>query len=99
MAAIFLPRAMRIAPGALNDLPASLSQLGLKAPVILTDAFLAGNGALDRVLAILMIAGMEARAYSEVRADSTIASVDAAAAFVAEGRHDCVVGFGGGSID
>ena len=97
MSAIFLPRAMRIAPGALNDLPAALSQLGLNAPVILTDAFLAGNGTLDRLLAILKAAGMEARAFIEVRPDPTIASVDAARDFVTEARHDCVIGFGGGS--
>jgi len=97
MAAISLPRVMRIAPGALNDLPLALSQLGLSAPAVLTDAFLAGNGALGRLLAILAAAGMEARAYGEVRADPTVASVDAAVAFVAEGKHDCIIGFGGGS--
>jgi alcohol dehydrogenase class IV len=97
MAAISLPRVMRIAPGALNDLPLALSQLGLGAPAVLTDAFLAGNGALERLLAILTAAGMKARAYGEVRADPTVASVDAAVAFVAEGKHDCIIGFGGGS--
>jgi alcohol dehydrogenase class IV len=97
MAAISLPRVMRIAPGALNDLPSALSQLNLGAPAVLTDAFLAGNGALGRLLAILTAAGMEARAYGEVRTDPTVVSVDAAVAFVAEGKHDCIIGFGGGS--
>lgn len=97
MSAIFLPRAMRIGAGAVEELPAALAQLGLRAPAILTDAFLAGNGALDRLIAILGGAGMEARAYSAVIPDPTVASVDAAVAFVAEGAHDCVIGFGGGS--
>ena len=97
MASISLPRVIRIAPGALNDLPAALSQLGLSAPAVLTDAFLAGNGALERLLRILKCAGMDARACNGVRADPTVASVDAAVAFVAEGKHDCVIGFGGGS--
>jgi alcohol dehydrogenase class IV len=97
MASISLPRAMRIAPGALNDLPVALSQLGLRAPAVLTDAFLAGNGALGRLLAILAAAGMEARAYREVTTDPTVTSVNAAVAFVAEGKHDCIIGFGGGS--
>jgi alcohol dehydrogenase class IV len=97
MAAISLPRVLRVAPGALNELPAALSQLGLTAPAVLTDAFLAGNGALGRLLAILTAAGMEARAYREVRTDPTVASVDAAVAFVAAGTHDCIIGFGGGS--
>lgn len=97
MSAIFLPRAMRIGAGALNELPAALAQLSLSAPVILTDGFLAGNGALDRLLGILAEAGMEARAYSNVIPDPTVLSVDAAVAFVAEGKHDCIIGFGGGS--
>lgn len=95
--AIFLPRALRVGAGALNDLPAALAQLGLSAPAILTDGFLAGSGALDRLLGILAEAGIAARAYSEVIPDPTVASVDHALAFVAQARHDCVIGFGGGS--
>jgi alcohol dehydrogenase class IV len=97
MPAILLPRAMRIGANALNELPSALSQLGLKAPAILTDDFLAASGALDRLLAILTEAGVETRAYSRVISDPTVASVDDATAFVAEGIHDCIIGFGGGS--
>lgn len=97
MSAIFLPRAMRIGAGAINELPAALAQLGLRQPAILTDLFLASNGTLDRLLAILAEAGMDARAYSDTIPDPTIASVDAAVAFVAAGQHDCVIGLGGGS--
>lgn len=97
MAAIFLPRAMRIGAGALQELPAALAQLGLGAPAILTDSFLGGSGALDRLLAILGDAGMAARAYTGVTPDPTVTSVNAAVAFVNEGLHDCVIGFGGGS--
>ena len=97
MSAIFLPRAMRVGAGSLSELPAALAQLGLNAPAILTDDFLAGSGALDRIIAVLNDAGMAARAYSKVVPDPTVASVDAAVAFVADGRHDCIIGFGGGS--
>jgi alcohol dehydrogenase class IV len=88
---------MRIGAGALHELPAALSQLGLSSPAILTDAFLSGSGALDRLLAILTDAGMSARAYSGVIPDPTVVSVDAAVDFVREGDHDCIIGFGGGS--
>lgn len=97
MAAIILPRAMRIGAGALNELPAALAQLGLSTPAILTDPWLAGSGALDRVLGILAEAGVAARAFGAVSPDPTVTSVDAAVAFVAQGTHDCVIGFGGGS--
>ena len=97
MSAIFLPRAMRIGAGAANELPAALAQLGLGAPAILTDEFLAGSGALDRLLKILSDAGVATRAYSKVIADPTVTSVNAAVDFVAEEKHDCIIGFGGGS--
>lgn len=97
MAAIVLPRAMRIGAKALQELPDALAQLGLSAPAVLTDDFLAGNGALDRLLTILDEAGIATRAYTNVIPDPTIASVEAAVSFVAEGNHDCVIGFGGGS--
>ncbi|KUR76380.1 iron-containing alcohol dehydrogenase [Novosphingobium sp. FSW06-99] len=97
MSTIVLPRAMRIGAGALKELPEALAQLGLRAPAILTDPWLAGSGALDRVLGILAQAGVPARAFGEVSPDPTVASVDAAVAFVVAGAHDCVIGFGGGS--
>ncbi len=97
MSAIYLPRVMRIGANALAELPDSLHQLGLHAPAILTDPFLASSGALDRVLTILGEAGMEPRAFSDIVPDPTVALVDAAVAFVAAGHHDCVIGFGGGS--
>lgn len=97
MASIHLPRAIRLGGGALDELPEALAQFGLSRPAVLTDAFLAGNGVLDRVLAILGAAGMEARAYSGVLPDPTVGAVEAATAFVREGGHDCVIGLGGGS--
>lgn len=94
MSAIFLPRAMRIGGGALNELPAALAQLGLKAPAILTDGFLGSNGALDRLFAD---AGIDARAYRDVIADPTVTSVNIAVDFVIAGNHHCIIGFGRGS--
>ena len=97
MAAIYMPRAMRIGAGALDELPAALAQLGLVAPLIVTDTYLAISGAVDRLSTILADAGMKARAFTKAIPDPTVASVDAAVAFAGEGRHDCVIGFGGGS--
>ena len=97
MAAIFLPRAMRVGAGALNELPAAIAQLGFCSPAIVTDPFLAQSGALDRLLGILGDAGLAARVFADVIADPTAASVDATVAFIGEGEHDCVIGFGGGS--
>lgn len=97
MSAIVLPRAMRIGAGALKELPEALDQMGLSAPAILTDEFLAGSGLLDRLLDVLAKGNIDARAYSKVIADPTVASVNAAVDFIKAGEHDSIIGFGGGS--
>ncbi len=97
MSAISLPRLMRIGGGALAELPGALSQLGLQRPAVISDRFLEGNGALGRLEAVLAEAGLAYRVFADAVSDPTSASVEAATAFVGEGEHDCVIGFGGGS--
>ncbi|MEZ5683662.1 MAG: iron-containing alcohol dehydrogenase [Novosphingobium sp.] len=64
MAAIHLPRTIRIGGGTLAELPQALAQSGLSRPAIVTDAWIAQCGVLDQVLAILAEAGMPARAFA-----------------------------------
>ncbi|PZU09071.1 iron-containing alcohol dehydrogenase [Sphingomonas sp.] len=97
MSAIYLPRAMRIGAGTLNELPDALAQLGLRTPAILTDDFMAKSGALDRLLDVLRGAGIMPRAFTGIVPDPTVTCVDAAVEFVKDGDHDCLIGFGGGS--
>jgi alcohol dehydrogenase class IV len=97
MAAIHLPRTIRIGGGVLGELPEVLAQAGLSRPLIVTDAWMAKSGVLERVEALLTAAGMASRAFTGVVPDPTIVSVEAGSAFLREGRHDCVIGLGGGS--
>lgn len=97
MAAIHLPRAIRIGAGTLNELPEALAAFGLNKPLVVTDAWMAGSGVLERVQTILAKAGLSARAFTGVVPDPTVSSVEAALAFLKEGDHDCVIGLGGGS--
>lgn len=97
MTAISLPRLMRVGAGSLEELPAALGQLGLRRPGVVTDGFLAGNGALARLEAVLGAAGLPVRTFAGAISDPTSDSVIAAMQFLRDGNHDCVVGFGGGS--
>ncbi|MDE2434978.1 MAG: iron-containing alcohol dehydrogenase [Sphingomonadales bacterium] len=97
MAAIHLPRAIRIGGGVLQELPEVLAQFGLSRPLILTDGWLAQSGVLERVENILGKAGIAVRGFTGVIPDPTVASVETALAFLREGDHDCVIGLGGGS--
>lgn len=97
MAAIHLPRTIRIGGGVLNELPEVLSAAGLSRPLIVTDGWIASCGVLERVQHLLAQAGKASRAFTGVVPDPTIASVEAGCAFLREGSHDCVIGLGGGS--
>lgn len=97
MAAIYLPRAIRLGAGVLDELPGTLDQFGLSRPLIVTDAWMAGSGVLERVEHLLAGAGISSRAFTDVVPDPTVASVEAGLAFLREGSHDCVIGLGGGS--
>jgi alcohol dehydrogenase class IV len=97
MAAIHLPRSIRIGGGVLTELPEVLAQAGLSRPLIVTDSWMASSGVLERVDGLLAKAGMSARAFTGVVPDPTVAAVEAACAFLREGSHDCVIGLGGGS--
>ncbi len=52
-ALITTPRLMAVGGGALADLPALMSRLGLARPLIVTDPYIAGCGILDRATALL----------------------------------------------
>jgi len=97
MAAIHLPRTIRIGGGTLGELPEALAAAGLSRPLIVTDGWIAGSGVLERVEGLLAGAGMAFRSFTGVVPDPTVASIEAGCAFLAEGDHDCVIGLGGGS--
>ncbi len=97
VASIALPRLMRVGAGASRLLPELLGQLGLSRPFIVTDSFLAGTGAVEKLTERLSAGGYTARVFSDTVPDPTVASVEAALAALQAGEHDCIVGFGGGS--
>ena len=97
MAAIHLPRTIRIGGGVLDELPEVLGAAGLARPLIVTDAWMHSSGLLARVESLLVAAGISVRSFSGVVPDPTVTSIEEACAFLAEGDHDCVIGLGGGS--
>jgi alcohol dehydrogenase class IV len=88
---------MRIGAGASLELSNILTQLGLSRPLIVTDSHLVELGKLEKVMASLDSSKFRPRLYTKVVLDPTVTSVEHCLAFLKEGDHDCVVGFGGGS--
>ena len=97
-AVIALPRLMRIGAGASGEIAATLNSFGLTRPLIVTDGYLASKGHVDRLVAALQRGGItEVRVFADTVPDPTASSIDAGVAYLLEGAHDCVIGFGGGS--
>jgi alcohol dehydrogenase class IV len=97
VAAIALPRLMRIGERAFEQLPALLRELGLSRPLIVTDAYLARSGRIAQALDLLGRVGITARVFADTVPDPTAASVTAGVTYLAEADHDCVIAIGGGS--
>ncbi len=97
IANVYLPRVFKVGGGASAQLGEVLNALGLKKPLIVTDAFLMKSGMLKPIEEALAKAGLAVRVFSDTVPDPTIASVKAGLDFLKAGDHDCVVGIGGGS--
>lgn len=97
MAAINLPRVIRVGGGALAELPAAMTQCGLSRPFVVTDGYLLASGMVARMAQVLETAGMPATVFADTVPDPTVAVVEAALGALRAAECDCVIGFGGGS--
>lgn len=97
MAAIHLPRILRVGGGALAELPTALGQCGLSRPFIVTDRYLVESGMVVRLTEVLAATGMTAAIFADTVSDPTVAVVEAVLSVLDAGDYDCVIGFGGGS--
>jgi len=97
IAKIALPRVLRIGGGAFKETGQLLQTLGLRAPLIVTDAFFTKQGLADRLSEILEQSDIGAVVFSGSVPDPTTSSVDAGLEALRHGTLDSVIGLGGGS--
>ncbi len=95
--AVAFPRVLHIGAGASKLLPDALATLGLQRPFIISDQYLSQTGRIQPLVDALQARGMTARVFVDTVPEPTASSMEAAAAALLEGAHDCVIGFGGGS--
>jgi alcohol dehydrogenase class IV len=94
---INLPRRFEIGPGALARTGEVVASFGLRRPLVVTDAFLVGQGVAERLTDSLRAAGLAAAVWDGTVPDPTTDSLAPALAAATEHRADCVIGLGGGS--
>ncbi|OAF12310.1 alcohol dehydrogenase [Bradyrhizobium centrolobii] len=98
ISSVLFPREMLVGGGAINQIGALLGRLALSRPLIVTDRFMVDSGLVGRLLGALHSAGLpEPRIFSEVLPDPTTGIVERGVSFLQADKHDCVIGFGGGS--
>ncbi|NEB04195.1 iron-containing alcohol dehydrogenase [Streptomyces sp. SID13726] len=97
VASLSLPRILRVGRGAVGELGDVITGLGLRRPLLVTDAYLAGTGAAERLMTALTDAGLRPRLFAGTVPDPTTDSLGASLAALREHGADSVIGFGGGS--
>jgi alcohol dehydrogenase class IV len=96
-ATISLPRILRVGAGASQQLSATLSELGVHSPLLVTDPFMVQQGYSQRLEQQLLDAGIAYGRFDQCVPDPTTDSLDAALEVLRCGKFDGVVALGGGS--
>ncbi|WP_186628291.1 iron-containing alcohol dehydrogenase [Rhodococcus sp. BP22] len=97
VAHISFPRFLKLGPGAVEELGSVLVDLNVERPLLVTDAFMVGNGSADRLIRIIEAAGKKVALFSDTVPDPTTDSLQAGVDAVKAHDADVVIGFGGGS--
>ena len=97
MAIYYVPSINLMGAGCLNDLGATVKDLGFKKAFVVTDNFLMGNGVASKVLKVLEGAGIAYEVYSEVVPNPTCKNVHDGLDRLKGTDCDFLVSIGGGS--
>ncbi|MGB6050057.1 MAG: iron-containing alcohol dehydrogenase [Rhodococcus sp. (in: high G+C Gram-positive bacteria)] len=97
VANISFPRFLKLGPGAVEELGSVLNDLKVERPLLVTDAFMVGNGSAERLMKIMEAAGKKAALFSKTVPDPTTESLSAGIDAVKAHAADAIIGFGGGS--
>jgi alcohol dehydrogenase class IV len=91
------PTSVRFGAGRIVELPEHCRALGMRRPLLVTDAALAAMPMVARAVQSCRDAGLECEVYSDVQANPVEANVTQGVETFRRGRHDGVIAFGGGS--
>lgn len=91
------PTSIRFGAGKIRELPAACRELGMKRPLLVTDAGLAKLPVIADALALCRAQGLDCALFSDVQSNPVEANVSAGVHAYRRGNHDGVIAFGGGS--
>ena len=93
-----MPSEIRFAMGASREVADHAKHLGATRVLLITDETLVKTGIVDELRISLETGGLSVGVYDSVLPEPPARNVDECGELVAEGRFDCVVGLGGGSV-
>lgn len=91
------PNSIHTGAGRITELPALCQQLGISAPLFITDPGLAALPMTEAAVALCQEAGLQCELFSQIQGNPTGENVDAGVSAYRNGNHDSVIAFGGGS--
>ena len=91
------PTSVRFGAGRISELANACRELGMKRPLLVTDAGLMAHTMVAEAIAINEGEDLPTALYGAIKSNPTSANVDDGVACFHAGRHDGVVAFGGGS--
>ena len=91
------PTSIRFGAGRIRELPAACRELGMTAPLLVTDTGLARLEIVTRAVDSCRQAKLACEMFADVQANPVEANVTAGVEQFRRGRHDGVIAFGGGS--
>src|SRR3569623_178771 len=91
------PTAVRFGAGRIAELPDALKSVGIKKPLLVTDAGLVNLPVTQNTVRLLKDAGFEGGVFADVKPNPFSANVNAGIEVLRRGGYDGVIAFGGGS--
>ena len=91
------PTNIKVGAGRIAELPVLCKELGMNAPLLVTDPGLAALPMLQKVLELVEQSGLRCAVFSDIKANPTGENVEAGVEFYKDHQHDGIIAFGGGS--
>ena len=91
------PTAVRVGAGRLREVSAACRELGITAPLLVTDPGLLALPMVEQTVEFCRTAGLACRVFSEIKPNPTGTNVEKGIRSYHDGDHDGVIALGGGS--
>jgi alcohol dehydrogenase class IV len=91
------PTRILFGPGRIKELPDACKKLGMKRPLLITDAGLKDNPIVLDTVALCKAAGLETAVFANIKSNPTGTNIADGVKAYKDGKHDGVIAFGGGS--